>query len=70
MYNDNDIPLYKLNGDIRKAFDEKHPLIITMTDLKKSKIANERIVSRLTDDLNDTFVFIGYSFQDKILQIY
>ncbi|MHB8064138.1 MAG: SIR2 family NAD-dependent protein deacylase [Ruminiclostridium sp.] len=66
-YNDNNIPFFKLHGDITKEFDENCPLVITMTDLKKSKIKNEKIISRLAEELNDTFVFVGYSFEDKLI---
>lgn len=60
-----DIPLYKINGDINTPFREKQPLIITLNDLKFNKAKNEKMLSQLMHDMNDTFVFIGYSFQDN-----
>mgnify|MGYP000888388545 CR=1 FL=1 len=59
-----DIPLYKINGDINTPFQENQPLIITLNDLRSNKVNNEKMISQLMQDMNDTFIFIGYSFQD------
>ena len=60
-----DIPLYKINGDINMPFNPEKPLVITLNDLRKNKKNNEKIVKQLMLDLNDTFIFLGYSFQDE-----
>lgn len=60
-----DVPLFKINGDINTPFNANHPLIITLNDLKDSQKTRKKILERLMKDLNDTFVFIGYSFNDE-----
>lgn len=60
-----DVPLYKINGDINTPYKESNPLVITLEDLRRNKIKNENMIAQLMKDMNDTFVFIGYSFQDQ-----
>lgn len=62
---DVDIPLYKINGDINLPFTPAKPLIITLNDLQNNKKNNEKMINQLMQDLNDTFIFVGYSFQDE-----
>lgn len=64
-FNGADIPLYKLNGDINMPYKGNNPLIITLDDLRANKNRNDVIISRLMKDMNDTFVFLGYSFADQ-----
>lgn len=59
-----DIPVYKINGDINIPFQEDNPLVITLNDLRDNKSKNEKMILQLMNDMNDTFIFIGYSFQD------
>lgn len=65
--NDPSIPLYKINGDINTPYSEEAPLIVTLEDLKLAKKTGQAYIDRIMEDLNDTFVFIGYSFSDKII---
>jgi hypothetical protein len=65
--NDSNIPLYKINGDINAPYSEDNPLKITLEDLKFSKKSSKKYINRLMEDFNDTFIFIGYSFSDKII---
>jgi hypothetical protein len=67
FYSENEVPLYKIHGCINDKFDENNPLVITLTDLKLNKKKKERLIHRLTEDLYDTFIFIGYSFADKVI---
>lgn len=60
-----DIPLYKINGDISLPYKGNNPLVITLEDLRINRIKNEKVISQLMKDMNDTFVFVGYSFQDE-----
>ncbi len=60
-----DIPLYKLNGDINTPYKGNNPLIITLDDLRANKNRNDDMILRLMKDMNDTFVFLGYSFADQ-----
>lgn len=66
-YSHNQIPLFKINGDINQRFDENNLLIITLEDLKKNNMRNEQMMYRLIEDLNDTFIFVGYSFGDSLI---
>lgn len=65
IYGINDIPLYKINGDINTPYDIEHPLVIALRDFRKNKKSREKLLKKLMIDLCDTFVFVGYSFQDK-----
>mgnify|MGYP005760307565 CR=1 FL=1 len=60
-----DIPIYKINGDINLPYSPVKPLVITLNDLRNNKTNNEKIISQLMKDMNDTFIFLGYSFQDE-----
>lgn len=60
-----EVPLYKINGDINSDFRPDKPLVITLNDLRNNKKNNEKMISQLMRDMNDTFIFIGYSFQDE-----
>ncbi len=64
-YGHADVPLYKINGNINTHYVDTNPLIITMNDLKDKKKTRRTILQRLMKDMNDTFIFVGYSFQDK-----
>ncbi len=64
-YSNIDIQYYKINGDINTQYVEDYPLVITMNDLKDTKKKREEILKLLMKDLNDTFVFVGYSFEDQ-----
>lgn len=66
--NNSCIPLYKICGDINERYVESKPLVITLKDLKLNKFRNEAIIRRLVEDLNDTFIFLGYSFDDGIIK--
>lgn len=61
---DTSIPLYKMNGDINKHYSPENPLVITSNDLKNNALAKSNVIKQLMKDLNDTFIFIGYSFED------
>ena len=60
-----DIPIYKINGDINLSFPPAKPLVITLNDLRNNKTNNEKMISQLMKDMNDTFIFLGYSFLDE-----
>lgn len=60
-----DIPLYKINGDINLPYQPDKPLVITLKDLRENSTKNEKMISQLMQDMNNTFIFIGYSFQDE-----
>lgn len=60
-----EIPLYKINGDINTDFNPDIPLVITLNDLRNNKKNNEKMITQLMRDMNDTFIFVGYSFQDE-----
>lgn len=60
-----DVPLYKINGDINTPYKEQYPLIITLNDLRDTKKTRKKILKQLMKDMNDTFIFIGYSFKDS-----
>lgn len=60
-----DVPLYKINGDINLPYSPTKPLVITLNDLRCNKQTNEKMISQLMRDMNDTFIFLGYSFQDE-----
>lgn len=60
-----DVPLYKINGDINLPYSPNKPLVITLNDLRCNKQTNEKMISQLMRDMNDTFIFLGYSFQDE-----
>ena len=62
---DVDIPIYKINGDINLPYQPTKPLVITLNDLRNNKKNNEKMISQLMKDMNDTFIFLGYSFQDE-----
>lgn len=64
IHSEIEVPLYKINGDINTPFMPEYPLIITFDDLKNTRKSRESILRRLMHDLNDTFVFVGYSFED------
>ena len=63
--NSTDIPLYKINGDINTTYQQTNPLVITLNDLKQNKSKNQAMINQLMLDMNDTFIFVGYSFQDQ-----
>lgn len=60
-----DIPIYKINGDINLPYQPAKPLVITLNDLRNNKTNNEKMISQLMKDMNDTFIFLGYSFLDE-----
>lgn len=62
---DADVPIYKINGDINLPYQPTRPLVITINDLRNNKKNNEKMISQLMKDMNDTFIFLGYSFQDE-----
>lgn len=63
---DADVPIYKINGDINLPYQPTRPLVITINDLRNNKKNNEKMISQLMKDMNDTFIFLGYSFQDGL----
>lgn len=65
IYGQADIKVYKIHGDINSAFNPAYPLIVTLNDLRDSKGKRKHILRQLMRDLTDTFVFVGYSFQDE-----
>ncbi len=67
IHGDLETPIVKLHGSIRSAFDPNNPLIITFKDLKENKKKKQIMIQRLTNALYDTFIFIGYSFNDGII---
>lgn len=60
-----DVFLYKMNGDINVVYNGDNPLVITLDDLRANELKNEKMIVQLMKDLNDTFIFLGYSFQDE-----
>lgn len=63
-YSFTDIPFFKICGDINSDYNINSPLVITVSDLRNNKHNRKSIFDRLMRDLNDTFVFVGYSFDD------
>lgn len=60
-----DVFLYKMNGDINVPYNGGNPLVISLNDLRANMLKNEKMIKQLMKDLNDTFIFLGYSFQDE-----
>lgn len=59
----NEVPLYYLHGYI----NEKKPLILSYSDIEKNKVENQDMMDRLEFGLIDTVLFIGYGFNDGLV---
>ncbi len=67
MLTHNEIPLYKLHGCISDIYDVSKPLVMSLSDFQKNRENNKEAIRRLTEDLIDTILFVGYSFQDQVV---
>ena len=59
--------IYTTNYDdlVEKSYSRQRFYNITINDLRNNKKNNEKMISQLMKDMNDTFIFLGYSFQDE-----
>ncbi len=63
----NEIPFYKMHGCIQEVYNPYKPLIITYSDIETNKEEKAETINRLMNDLIDTVLFVGYSFNDGII---
>lgn len=62
-----DVPLYKLHGCIDEVYDPSKPLVLTYSELLSNKEKKKDFIQRLTNDLIDSILFVGYSFNDQLI---
>lgn len=62
-----EIPFFKIHGCVLDVYDPEKPLVISFSDLIRNRALKKDLMRRLTNDLVETVLFVGYSFRDQVI---